>query len=363
MQNKNKKTSISATIHSKTVKPIKKATYRTIKKAGDIAEIPDRLPVITNSKYQNAMTFNKNDTAYLQPVTTINNLKYKDGALLCKGLPMTSTELSNLCTEDYIEKMNLLLLRVLYGIILNTFSKEYPANQAMDRVFTIYYPDFARKIGKSSNIGKSDVEEFIRNINHLQTVLGVINNGTKGSDILPVLTNVKTDSAKNTISFASPYITMIINNIYHTSIRKNRKGEPLLKKNGEPQMSPSHSYLIDMGIAKERNKKAVETVFIVVTLIEQAGNNTPHIRAKTIIERNRLLSRSLEGQSNGNKNTLLKRAFKKAWELLRTRTSLGSAYKNICLPDPKDISAIPTSSTLDMVFKFPHEGKAKTSHI
>lgn len=363
MQNENKKTSISATIHSKTGKPPKKATYRTIKKAGDIAEIPDRLPVITNSKYQNAMTFNKNDTAYLQPVTTINNLKYKDGALLCKGLPMTSIELSNLCTEDCIEKMNLLLLRALYGIILNALSKDHPANLAMDRVFTIYYPNFARKIGKSSNIGKSDVEEFIRNINYLQTVLGVINNGTKGSDILPVLTNIKTDSAKNTISFASPYLTTLIRNIYHTSIRRNKKGEPLLKKSGEPQMSPSYSYLIDMGIAKERNKIAAEIVFIVVTLIEQAGNNTPHIRAKTIIDRNRLLSRSLEGKSNGNKNTLLRRAFKKAWELLRTRTSLDSAYKNICLPNPEDISAIPTSSTLDKVFEFPHEGKANTSHI
>lgn len=357
----NKKTSVSAAILSKTGNPNEKTTHRTIKKAGNIAEIPDKLPVITNSNYQHAMTFNKNGTAYLQPVTATDNLNYMDGALLYNGLPMTLAELNNISTDECIEKINLPLLWALYGIILTAFSGEHPANPAADRIYTIYYPDFAKKIGKSSNIGKNDAEELVKNINHFQTVLGVINNGTRGSDLLPVLINIKNDSAKNTISFSSPYLTILVHHIYHASLKKNKKGELLLKKNGEPQMSPSHSYLVDMGIVKERNKKAAEIVFIIVALIEQAGNNTPHIRARTIIERSRLLSRSLEGQSGGNKNTLLKRAFKKAWELLRTKTSLCSVYKNICLPDPEDVSAIPTSSRLNMVFQFPHEGKAKTS--
>lgn len=38
-------------------------------------------------------------------------------------------------------------------------------------------------------------------------------------------------------------------------------------------------------------------------------------------------------------------------------------YKNIQIPDPKDKDFkekyIPTMGTLDMVFKFPHEGKIK----
>lgn len=114
-----------------------------------------------------------------------------------------------------------------------------------------------------------------------------------------------------------------------------------------------------MGIAKEKNKKAVEIVFIVVALIEQAGNTIPHIRAKTIVERNTLLHKSLAGQTSGNKSTLLKRAFSKAWQLLREKTYLAEAYKNIQLPDPKDATAIPTASALDMVFTFPHDGKNK----
>lgn len=360
MKDKNNKTNTFSTNLSKTDTSGKKAAYRTSRKAGDTAQIPDRLPIITNTKYQNALTPIKNDTAYLQPITSVDSLKYENGTLSYRDLPITSAALNSLIPEHSIEKINLPLLRALYGIILNNLPKVSLSNPTLNNVFTIYYPDFARKTGKSSNIGKNDINEFAKNIEHFKTVLGVISNGTKSGDILPVLTDIKIDSGKNTISFASPYIVRLIGDIYKTSIRKSKKGEPLLKKNGEPQMSPSYSYLIDMSIVKERNRKAVEIVFIVVTLIEQAGNNTPHIRAKTIIERNSLLSKSLQGQSCSNKNILLKRAFKKAWELLNNKTYLATSYKNIHLPDPENDSDIPISTTLDMVFKFPHEGKIKT---
>lgn len=191
----------------------------------------------------------------------------------------------------------------------------------------------------------------------LQTVIGIINNGSGGCDISPAIIYLGHDPEKNTISFCSPYMVKIISNIHKASIKRDKTGKPLLKKNGEPQMLPAYSYLTDMAITKEKNKKAVEIVLIVVALIEQSGNNTPHIKVQTIVDRNRLLYESLREQRAGSKNILLSRAFKKAWELLNTKTYLSSVYKNIQLPNPEDISAIPTSSTLNMVFKFPHKGK------
>lgn len=336
-----------------------KKTYRTRKKAGDISEIPDRLPVITNHTYQAALTFNRNSNAYIQPLSNISQIKYRDGILLLKGLPATSTELNVFYTNENIEKFSLPLLRALYGIILNEVSGSLPEDRGNDKIITIYYPDFSRKIGKSPNIGKADAKEFINNIRLFEAAIGIIGNGTKNSDILPVLIFKEYNAAKNTVSFSSPYMTRIIKDIYEASIRKNRNGIAMLKKNGEPQMLPAYSYLIDMGIAKEKNRKAVEIVFIVVALIEQAGNTIPHIRAKTIVERNTLLHKSLAGQTSGNKSTLLKRAFSKAWQLLREKTSLTKAYKNIQLPNPKDTTTIPTASTLDMVITFPHDGKNK----
>lgn len=335
-------------------------TYRTRNNAGTLSAIPDRLPVITSSTFQNALTFNKNSSAYLQPLSKKAKLQYKSGVLLLDGLPVTSAGLSSPCKNDEaIEKFNLTLLRVLYGIILIEYPPSLPESRASSKKIEIYYPDFARKIGKSPNIGKEDVNEFVSSIRLFETVVGIINNGTENRNILPVLVFRGYDDSKNVISFSSPYMERISKDIYESGFRKKGNGEVMLRKDGWPQMLPTYSYLIDISIAKERNRKAVEIVFTVVVLIEQSGNKTPHIRASTVIDRNPLLHKSLDGQTSGNKNNLLKRAFSKAWQLLREKTFLTQTYKNIRLPDPDDEAVIPTASTLGMVFSFPHEGKAK----
>ena len=155
----------------------------------------------------------------------------------------------------------------------------------------------------------------------------------------------------------------VIQDIYKASIRKSKVNLPRTDRSGNMLTLPSHSYLIKSSITKEKNKKAAEIVFIIVTLIEQAGNCTPHIKASTIVERNTQLRESIESsKSTSDKNKKLSRAFTKAWELLRTQTTLTETYKNIRLPDPSapDFSKyIPTTSTLDTVFEFPHEGKTE----
>ena len=332
---------------------------RTKTKAGNTAQIPERMPIITNVKYQNALTFSKNNYAYLQPLSNTKGLKYKDGILYFEDRAIAPTELTAELTQKNIESFNLPLLRALYAIILTKIFGSLSAEQDIDEAIIIYFPEFSRKIGKSANISKSDLNKCLEYFKDFQTVVGIICNGTEPPVALPVLINLKYNEAKNIISFHSPYIMRLIKNIHETSIRKNKEGLPLLKKNGEPQMFPSHSYLIDMSIVKEKNRRAVEIVIIVVTLIEQAGNNIPHIRAKTIIERNTLLHMALDSQTTGNKNILLKRAFSKAWELLIYKTALTKAYANIQLPNPKDPSAIPTVSRLNMLFDFTHDGKNK----
>lgn len=307
------------------------------------------------------MTFNRDSCAYLQPLSDISHLKYENSTLYYKGFPATQPELSPLFTteKENIKNFNLSLLKALYGIILTEVFASLSEDRGNGRTIIFYYPDFARKIGKSPNIGKSDVKEFIKNIRHFESVIGIIKDNANNSGIFPVLIFKGYDTTKNTISITSPYMERIAQNIYTLSIRRNRNGSTLLKKNGEPQLLPTYSYLIGMDIVKEKNRIAVEIVCIIVVLIEQAGNNTPHIRARTIVDRIPLLHKSLENQTTGNKNNQLKRAFIKAWQLLRDKTSLAKVYKDIQLPDPQNASTIPTASSLDMVLKFPHEGKSK----
>ena len=161
------------------------------------------------------------------------------------------------------------------------------------------------------------------------------------------------DDTENTISFSSPYINKLIMTILQASLQTDRKGNVKLKTSGEPFLLPSHSYLVKTSIAKERNKRAAEIVCVVVTLIEQAGDvGTPHIKAQTIVDRCPDLKNALDAADSSNKSHVLRRAFSKAWAILPKQTRLAEVYKNIKFP-----SAIPTASTLDMVFEFPHDGK------
>lgn len=341
-----------------------KREYRTKKNAGTVDEIPAQVPAITNKSYQNAMTLNMDNKAYLQPLSSTDNLVYENGQLLFEGFPATAATLKRYYTSDGIENFDLPLLRVFYAIILNRFAKTWQEDKSIEDVVTLYYPDLAKMLGKSLNINQENINSCINSILSFQTIMGIIDKGKKGNDILPVLVYMGNDVEKNTISFASPYMVRVIRDIYNASIRKSKTGTPILKKNGTPQMLPSYSYMIKSSIAKEKNKKAVEIVFIIVSLIEQCGNNEPHIKASTIIERNQPLKQAINKcKTQGNINNLLTRAFSKAWELLNTHTTLKEHYIDIQLPDitAKDFKAlwIPTSSSLDKVFSFKHNGKIK----
>lgn len=336
-----------------------KRAYITKKTAGETDEVPGYLPVITNRKYRDAMGFNYNSSAYLQILSDEGRLTYKNGTSSMKGFPATFEKIKGYCTDEGIEKIHIPLLMALYGILLEKFLPS-PETHGLNEMAVVYYPDLARKTRKS-NTGAKDIAAVRNAMEKLGNIVGIINGGQKGSDILPVLYGYDYDKDTNTIRFASPYIARVIKEIYKTSIRKDKNGSPVKNGNGKLKMLPAYSYLIDISMENERNKKAVEIVLIIVALIEQAGKHTPHIRAKTIVERSSLLNQGLKNQPVQKKNFMLKRSFSKAWELLRSKTRLSGVYRDIELPDPEDPEYIPTSSTLGMAFRFPHKGKSSGS--
>lgn len=333
----------------------KKGPYITKKTAGETDEVPLYLPVITNRKYRDAMGFNCNSSAYLQMLSDGCRLAYKNGASAMKGFPATYEKLKEYRTGEGIEKVHIPLLMALYGILLQKFMPS-PETHSLNETAVVYYPDLAKKTGKT-NTGVKDIASVTNAMEKLENIAGIVNGGQKGSDILPVLSGYKYDDDTNTIRFSSPYMARIIQEIHKASIQRGKNSGAVKNENGDEKTLPAYSYLVDISIEKERNKKAVEIVMIIVALVEQAGKNTPHIRAKTIIERSSLLKKSLQNSSTQKKDTVLRRSFSKAWELLRSNTRLSSVYKDIELPDPDNPKYIPTSSTIEMVFRFPHKGK------
>lgn len=169
------------------------------------------------------------------------------------------------------------------------------------------------------------------------------------------------DPEKNMLTLASPYLTNLIKEVYNASIVRDKKELPKMKKDGTPQLNPSHSYLMKPSIGKNKNLAAAETVSIILQVIEQAGNNTPHISLQTIVDRNEVLKTQLENAPAEYKSRILSRHFKKAWELLSAETFLEETYKEIKLPRPYNKEDIPTMKDYwkNRVYEFPHKGKAK----
>ena len=338
--------------------------YRTRARAEKAAEIVSKLPkslaVTTAREYQFATSLFQQGNAYLQQFKGIENLKFNGGRLYFPDMkPVSEVELQNMRTKEGITEIDLPLLRVFYNVILSEFQK----TGILKDIVAVYVPELAEFMGLKRNLTRQEVEtKIIAKVQSFHNVTGLLKgtrNGKESLSYYQVLNFEWYNEKTNTIAFSSPYMNLVIQTIFNVAVRRDKAGKPKLKSNGEPLRLPSHSYLIDSEIVKERNKAAVENVVIIVTLIEQAGDNVPRIKASTIIERNPQLQERLE--SSENKGQFLKRVFSKTWELLRTHTKLTEVYEDIQLPFPDNPAYIPTAKTLSsMVFTFPHKGKKQS---
>lgn len=342
---------------------IKKETHRTRPEESSVLKLPNRQATITIKPYTTAISFCQNGNAYLELLQKefVGKLKVHNEKIYSEGQlqELSEAEIQNLTTKSYIDTIDLDMLRTFYSVILQEYEKsEY---QKINANIVLYVPELLAILGKKSNKSQEQIQELIKDINQYKNIVGVFkkNNGKRVYKNYYSLLNFNFyDEEHNTISFNSPYLEYITKYLYQISIRKDAKGNPKFTKTGKPITIATHSYLIKSEIAKERNRTAVENVNIIVTLIEQAGKSTPHISAKTIVERNPLLKQRLEESQPRNRQQVLDRAFKKTWELLHTMTVIEDSYPGIQLPDPKNPANYPRYKLLDKtVFEFPHTGK------
>ena len=250
-------------------------------------------------------------------------------------------------------------MRIFYSIILDQFQKSKFTE--LKDIIRVPIPLLADYLGRKSNYGKQNVNLLLTKVQSFHNVVGVLHgtrNGKPVQSYYQVLNFEYYDEKNNIVAFSSPYMNYLLRTVFNVAVRRDKNGKPKVKKNGDPQFLPNHSYLIDSSITKERNKAAVENVVLIVQLIETAGENIPRIKASTLIERNPQLQERLENSTN--RRQLLKRTFSKTWELLRSKTHLEEFYEGIELPDPKDPAYLPNETELEnLVISFPHNGKTK----
>lgn len=341
----------------------KKREYRTKAKAkeqGAITEAPKSLITPTYKNYQYSMSLYQDGNAYLQPMESVEGLKFERGKLYFVGQRMrevSEAELRDLRTKKGIQEIDLSALQYCYSILYDQFQR------SGYKLVQDYIVVSVSLLAGRNNPKDEDVNAVIRKIQSYHNIMGVIKTETPTGKIAEsyyqVLNFEYYDKSHNIIAFSSPYMNYVIKKLFDLSINRGNNKKVTRKKRRETNIAPTHSYLIDSSIVRERNKGAVENVIILVALIEQAGKNIPRIKASTLIERNVQLAERLA--TSRNPRALLKTTFTKTWELLRTKTRLQEVYQDIELPDPKDPAFIPTMATLDkVVFTFQHKGKKNT---
>lgn len=347
-------------------------TRKLAAKAG-AAAMPDNLALPTRAPYDHAISTLENPAAYLQPIqrAVLDGLTFENGKLYFRGMPASEANLVQYYdrTPQAVANLDLITLRGLYTAILadteQMASDKSPQElddmindpNFIDHPVSFYVPSLLEKMGYGSNYNKAMAQALVNKLMSYTSILGIMQEKKLGRTFdvqLPVMQFRRYWEATNNIAFSSPYLNLLVLRILRTAIQTDDHGKPKRKKSGRPFTLPSNTYLVRSSIMKERNKRAAEVVCIIVTLIEQAGDNTPNIKFQTIIDRCPDLDNALKAATPTDRDKILRRTFSKAWELLRTQTRLTETYKNIQLP-----TAIPTMSMLDDVLRFPHDGKIK----
>ena len=270
--------------------------YLTRGRAGEIVTmLPSIIATPTLPGWENGVSLHQQGHAYLQPTMPldVDSLNFHNGKLYFEGKAFSEATLESIKTKEGIEKIDLPLLRFYYSIILEQFYDKLRKGGKLEEVLTtsstikLYLPDLVKRLGEYGHFDKDKTDEMLKKTLSFHNIIGIIHgpNGNHPS-YFPVLIFTGFEGGTNTISFESPYLSYLVKEIYGASIRRNKRGQPQLKKNGTPALMANHSYLIKASIASERNKAAIDNVSIIVTTIEQAGDNAPHISAQTIIERN-----------------------------------------------------------------------------
>lgn len=350
-----------------------KRQNRTRKQAidqGAITELPKKIALITLPPYQNAMTPIEDKTAHLQPLmrSFAEVLQKNYDTMQAQG------EIENIPFVQYydnspqaVSNLDLPTLRAFYSIFLanaekmaanlDDLIKKATSPEFTKESVTIYIPDFLDMAGLDPKHNKGNEDAVLNKIASYATIYGVLEErwgGRTYKNHYPVLQLVKHNEKNNTVEVMSPYFHALIGTIVQASVRKDRNDKPKLKRNGDLCTRASHTYMVKSSIDKERNKRAVDIVCVIAVLIERCGSGgTPHITAREIINRCPDLKNALENEkTSSGKSRILRRAFTKAWQLLKTQTELQDRYKNIQLP-----TAIPSIRSLDNLIEFPHEGK------
>lgn len=373
----------------------KKSVKQQAIEAGAIVNVADRIPTITNPHYRNAFTTTPNKYAYITPKTKnlLELIQWNEETETFSAAPSYDIERRQ-NFEDTIKagaaNPDNVLDPAIIGALFAAFKMaRFDANgeeieQPLTETIKIYLPTFRKFLnirkesitfdesgqpiptptpenGKENKRG-NNWNEFVK----LEYYYSVFD-GAKLVDLL----HMKSFDEETQIA------EIDLSGIVRTYIKAAEDEKNTYKKNQKELKRP---YFHEMKLIKWHNirdKKAAEIAHNILIEIAERGTTpdaeqrqnkklklpdkeivTIKIKFKDIIKFCPKLKQELNATAaNKNKNDILRRHFKKAYEILKDRTlcSLTEQYLDVSFNE--DIT--PTTTTLNNCFVITHRGKAR----
>ena len=316
--------------------------------------------VISDKKFQYALTTRQNNNAYiaLMNADIINKLDFKqDGTL------MYDNEIAGIVRQNrkgqYTDIQNL-----DFPLLTQIYTAAVKSNIRNDSyTITVSLPKFFQEMG--IEISKGNAPDIMEKLHSFEECFGIMPGRGIVSRLLILL---ELDEKNQTLTFAIPYIMRLLETLDEKNhIEKTTKKGELID-----YRKPYNHTLIYSNIGKERNKTAVELVYLIINGLVQRGyvpdiqtykmknaktkypeRITYSIRFRTLINETQLLRGRIQSYEDmSNKNNALRRAFEKAYQLLEEKTDVKEWFINL-----KYNAIVPTMASLDDELIFTHEGK------
>lgn len=315
--------------------------------------------VISDKDFRGALSSVKNSNAYVRLMDSnfFERISFEEGVL------KIDDELAGIIKEhgkkgyDELKELDLPLLTQIY----TATAKAAMRNDAY--TITVDTKAFFAEMG--INTTGDNAADVMEKLHSFERCIGIIPKTKFAGKLFSI---IAIDPQNQTMTFAAPYILRIIemlNEKNHVS-KSTRAGGDI------DYVLPYHNSLVHSTIASERNKAAVELVYRITTGVVERGTvpdvstyrkkktktNNPDLITYTISFRSLINStfylrgRIASYKNPSDKNKAIKRAFKKAYELLVSKTDLKKKYVNVTFSN-----VIPTMNTLDIDFEVKHEGE------
>lgn len=328
-------------------------------RAGNLVSAGFYQYVISDKKYQGALTTQANKNAYIALMNPdfFKRLDFENGTVMFDKETAGIVKQYSKGKYTDVQDLDFPLLQQLYTAAV----KSNIRHDAF--TITVSLPQFFREMG--IEVSKGNAPDIMGKLHSFENCVGIMPGTQTVSKLFSI---IQLDMKNQTMTFAVPYIMRLFEVLGEKNHieKKTRQGALI------DYQQPYHNTLVHSSIAKERNKTAVELVYLITTGLLQRGyipdiqtyrkkgaktqypeRVTYSISFRSLINDAPLLRGRIQSYKDvSNKNNALRRAFEKAYQLIDKKTDAAEWFVDL-----HGNRIIPTMATLDDDLIFTHNGR------